>query len=238
MFQIIHILLQFLKLYCNWIEVCTYFLSWKNGYSFLTDPIVYYTKFFHSTTNTLLLLGGRQQLIFTHLLILFLEPSTKLAHGRGSTVYSFSQFIHFLSCSYSITKFLCDVEQIISLGNASVSSMEKEGLESLKFYNFMKTRKQNEKRHSIQQLYPQGTHRYVGKTVLVLSFPDLIFFLLILSPSGQRVTVLVRAEIKPPSLLDLCETNRPPIHVESQIFLGFNMVRERCWTSPFNFLMN
>lgn len=80
--------------------------------------------------------------------------------------------------------------------------------------------------------------RYVGKTVLVLSFPDLIFFLPILSPSGQRVTVLVRAEIKPPSLLDLRETNRPPIHVESQIFLGFNMVRERCWASPFNFLMN
>lgn len=84
----------------------------------------------------------------------------------------------------------------------------------------------------------RGTPRYVYRTMLVLSFPDLTFFLPRLSPSVQRVTVLVRAEIKPPSLLDLGEGNRPLKHAESQICLGFNMVRERYWTSPSIFLMD
>ena len=87
-----------------------FFSFWKNGHSILTDPPVYCTEFVYSTTNTLLLLRGRQQLIFIHLLIPLLEPSTKLAHGRGSTdVYSFSQLVHFLSF-HSITNLLCDVD--------------------------------------------------------------------------------------------------------------------------------
>ena len=87
-----------------------FFSFWKHCYSILTDPTGYCTEFVYSTTNTLLLLRGRQQLICIHLLILLLEPSTKLAHGRGSTdVYSFGQLIHFLSF-HSITNLLCDVD--------------------------------------------------------------------------------------------------------------------------------
>lgn len=85
---------------------------------------------------------------------------------------------------------------------------------------------------------PRGTHRYVSRTIPVLSFLDLIFFLPISPPSGKRVTVLVRAEIKSLSLLDLDEANRPPKHVDSQICPGFNMIREHYWTLPSNFLMN
>ena len=64
------------------------------------------------------------------------------------------------------------------------------------------------------------------------------FFPTYITPSGKRVTVLVRAEIKSLSLLDLGEANRPPKHVDSQICPGFNMIREHYWTLPSNFLMN
>lgn len=65
----------------------------------------------------------------------------------------------------------------------------------------------------------------------MLSFPELTFFLPILFSSVQTVTVLVGAEIKPSSLLDLGECSRSPKHAESQICVGFNMVKESYWTS-------
>lgn len=64
------------------------------------------------------------------------------------------------------------------------------------------------------------------------AFQISLFFSPILFFSVQTVTALVRAEIKPPSLLDLGESNRSLKHAESQICLGFNMVTERYWTSP------